>query len=343
MIVNNKEKFFSFKGRISGSTFAKRVAVFYVIILISQFISVIGEFLLVGRYGINPQEITPYRSNPLLLSLIVILCLIFIIAFIMQVVKRLHDLDKGGLEALLIFIPFFVIIYTFYLIFAVGTVGRNRYGEDPREKTPHNPQYTSNQENELKGRRYGEDPREKTLHNPHTSNQENEIKKWRDEMIVNNKEKFFSFKGRINRSTFGTRMSIFWVIMFISMCLITVGGVLLIEKYGTIFPKNTSDAGNFLLPSLIIILCLIFFIAFIMQIVKRLHDLDKGGHWALLILVPGAAFIFIVYLLFAAGTVGRNRYGEKPEEITLQNPEGITPQNPQYDSNQENETRYQWK
>lgn len=54
--------------------------------------------------------------------------------------------------------------------------------------------------------------------------------------------------------------------------------------------------------------------------VRRLHDLDKPG-WFLLIqalfFIPGInliLFIFNLYLLFAPGTKGANKYGDDPLE-----------------------------
>lgn len=45
-------------------------------------------------------------------------------------VRRLHDTDKSGLWALLIFVPFgFIAIFIFCV--TAGTIGRNRFGSDP--------------------------------------------------------------------------------------------------------------------------------------------------------------------------------------------------------------------
>ena len=46
--------------------------------------------------------------------------------------------------------------------------------------------------------------------------------------------------------------------------------------------------------------------------VRRLHDLDKTGWLALLMIVPLVNFFFFLYLLFAAGTIGENSYGKQP-------------------------------
>ena len=50
---------------------------------------------------------------------------------VMLSIRRLHDLDKSGLMLLLVLIPLIDIIFLIYLWLAPGTVGRNRFGEDP--------------------------------------------------------------------------------------------------------------------------------------------------------------------------------------------------------------------
>lgn len=50
----------------------------------------------------------------------------------------------------------------------------------------------------------------------------------------------------------------------------------------------------------------------VMIAVQRLHDLDKTGWLYLLFLVPIVNIIFGLYVLFAPGTQGANRYGNPP-------------------------------
>ena len=50
---------------------------------------------------------------------------------IMVSIRRLHDLDKTGWWLLIALIPFVNIIFALYLYLMPGTVGRNRFGEDP--------------------------------------------------------------------------------------------------------------------------------------------------------------------------------------------------------------------
>ena len=46
--------------------------------------------------------------------------------------------------------------------------------------------------------------------------------------------------------------------------------------------------------------------------VKRLHDIDASGWWAILMLIPLVNFFLGIVLLFRKGTNGENRFGLPP-------------------------------
>ncbi len=46
--------------------------------------------------------------------------------------------------------------------------------------------------------------------------------------------------------------------------------------------------------------------------IRRLHDLDKSGWFALIYFIPVLNIILELYLLFFKGTEGMNRYGSDP-------------------------------
>ena len=62
---------------------------------------------------------------------------------IAQDVKRLHDVDKSGWLIILLLIPIINFILGLYMLFADGTVGPNRYGNDPKNRMPYYAQPTS--------------------------------------------------------------------------------------------------------------------------------------------------------------------------------------------------------
>ena len=47
------------------------------------------------------------------------------------VIRRLHDLDRPEWWVIGVLIPIIGFIFALYLLFIPGTVGRNKYGEDP--------------------------------------------------------------------------------------------------------------------------------------------------------------------------------------------------------------------
>ncbi len=49
-----------------------------------------------------------------------------------------------------------------------------------------------------------------------------------------------------------------------------------------------------------------------MLIIRRLHDLNKSGWYILITFVPLIGLIFLIYLFFAPGQIGWNKYGADP-------------------------------
>ena len=104
---------------------------------------------------------------------------------------------------------------------------------------------------------------------------------------------FFSLDGRLNRKPY----------FFGNLALALISGV-----FGTIMETSTST----LISILGFIIGIVAIIGSISLMVKRLHDLDKGGLWVLLAVIPIVNFFFGIYLLFFKGTDGYNQYGEDP-------------------------------
>ncbi|WP_457561902.1 DUF805 domain-containing protein [Caminibacter pacificus] len=106
-------------------------------------------------------------------------------------------------------------------------------------------------------------------------------------------ELLFSFKGRINRLKY-------FAIML---------GLFLVSLAPDFVCKNNPDSS----------ICMIFLLLVIPMIwvnfaiiVKRFHDLNRSGWWALLMLVPVVNFIIGLFLLFKKGTEGANDFGADP-------------------------------
>jgi len=118
--------------------------------------------------------------------------------------------------------------------------------------------------------------------------------------------RIFSARGRLGRARYFVYNVIMgFVIMLIQMVL--QGGIMASAQMG-------GDPSAMLGTSLFIILPLAIaaFVLSVMWGVQRLHDLDKSGWLYLLMLVPLVNLIFYLYLLFAPGTPGPNRFGNPP-------------------------------
>ena len=121
------KKYFSFSGRLNRKPFILRS-------LAATFIPVLLAIALIYVFagGFRPGQEYLHRDllwlHVLLHSLLIILAII--IGFSLGV-RRCHDLDKNGWWLLLGVIPYINVFWGLYLICKRGTIGANRYGDDP--------------------------------------------------------------------------------------------------------------------------------------------------------------------------------------------------------------------
>ena len=113
------------------------------------------------------------------------------------------------------------------------------------------------------------------------------------------KELFFTSKGRLNRKSYIYRS------LFLSLVLGIIQGILELATVAI-------EALELLFAVLLLALCIFGFVAGIMMLARRLHDLDKSGWWMLLLFVPLVNILFYIYILFFKRTEGPNQYGENP-------------------------------
>ena len=106
------------------------------------------------------------------------------------------------------------------------------------------------------------------------------------------KEKFLSYKGRLDRKTYIIRgfylsaaNAIIWLLSSIILTVFKLDGAILL---------------------LLFLVCLV---PGLMLSIRRLHDVDKSGWYNLLNIVPIANFYVLYLLLVEKGTPGPNRFG----------------------------------
>jgi uncharacterized membrane protein YhaH (DUF805 family) len=124
--------------------------------------------------------------------------------------------------------------------------------------------------------------------------------------------KVFALKGRIGRLRY---IGYSWGLMFLSMM---VCGIIFAVLMPTIMRSDGGKAGSTGFAVALLVYSPVIAVSLIMAI-RRLNDLDNSGWLSVLTLIPLINFFFGLYLLFAPGTTGRNKYGPMPSK----NPSGM--------------------
>ncbi|MCH2547413.1 MAG: DUF805 domain-containing protein [Alphaproteobacteria bacterium] len=121
-------------------------------------------------------------------------------------------------------------------------------------------------------------------------------------------------QGRADKTLFYLQIAkllafdIFAIVFFIS-----IDGLL-----STLNFSNISDV----LSSIFLLIFVALNVAVFLSIsAQRLHDLNHRGWWALLIFIPFIGSVLFLYLIFANGTIGANRFGaERPDVMRITEP-----------------------
>ena len=116
--------------------------------------------------------------------------------------------------------------------------------------------------------------------------------------IVN---EIYTTEGRLNRK----RYFKYYIILVLVSTIISF-------IIGFIISLLTGTADNILFDLFTGIVSLATGIGGIMLGVRRLHDLNRNGWFMILLFVPFINLIFLLYLWFAPGTFGDNRFGADP-------------------------------
>lgn len=129
----------------------------------------------------------------------------------------------------------------------------------------------------------------------------------------------FSFTRRAGRLRYFTRSMIAGVVGYVILVVaaIIVAGV---AAGSAGAGASEEEITALVVPALalpMILISLALLVVTWMFGMQRLHDLGLSGWWHLLILAPLVNFVFWLYLLFAPGTRGENRYGPPPPPNSL--------------------------
>ncbi len=111
--------------------------------------------------------------------------------------------------------------------------------------------------------------------------------------------KYAQFQGRSRRKEFWffTLINAF-ISMVCSFADTTLQLPVLVEGYGVLAALYAAFA----------------FIPTVAVTVRRLHDQDRTGWWALIMLIPIVGILVLLYFMLQDSTVGNNRFGSNPKQ-----------------------------
>ena len=118
--------YFSFNGRLNRKPYICRS-------IAATFVSIALAFLLFFIFaGFPPSR--QYKYPEYVWLHVALFILIFVLTIWIGFslgVRRCHDVEKSGWWLLLGLIPYINVAWGLYLIFKRGTIGQNKYGDDP--------------------------------------------------------------------------------------------------------------------------------------------------------------------------------------------------------------------
>lgn len=108
-------------------------------------------------------------------------------------------------------------------------------------------------------------------------------------------QKYVTFEGRARRAEY------WWWVLFTIIASMILGG------FDTIFfgvPEITGPTSG--------LFSLLTFLPGLSVWIRRLHDTDRSGWWALLIIIPLIGWLILLIWAIQKGTDGGNRFGPDP-------------------------------
>lgn len=122
-----------------------------------------------------------------------------------------------------------------------------------------------------------------------------------------NNSKWYHLSGRIGRLRYMAYQMVMALLMYVVLA-ISIGLAFRFLDF-----ENISEFSVLIMLFLLYIPLLPFlFYGSIIYPRRRLHDLNQSGWWLLLVFIPFANIIFILFMLFARGNDGANQYGQPP-------------------------------
>ena len=121
---------------------------------------------------------------------------------------------------------------------------------------------------------------------------------------------FFSFTGRVNRGRFWAVIA-FWMLVRIGIPYILYSFAML-PGHSLDIQDAEATPEIFEAGKLYAVLTVVSLFSTVSVVVRRLHDFDASGLWAVLLFIPGIEFIAYLVIGLIGSQRGANRYGLNP-------------------------------
>lgn len=275
------QKYDSFTGRADRQEF-------YQFISLSIAIDILTYYLSDARFlNLLSQSI---------ISLILGAVIIFLfIPSLAVTVRRLHDVNRRGINICWTFLPLFGIIYLLYLCSQRGQERDNRFGKGNTEPL-WDDEILFNRQRIYQG-----------------------ISKYLETFQIGMSSRIFDYLSRASRREYWQFNAVFLLLNFLILygylfLLTIITAVVMIAGDGSNHLRSISDMLEFIMVLYAIFATLVIFVATLGHIsvaVRRLHDLGLSGAFIFIALIPVINIIFI-YFMMRNGTFGENLYGEDP-------------------------------
>jgi len=117
-----------------------------------------------------------------------------------------------------------------------------------------------------------------------------------------------AIKNIFHPSVRATRSEFWWVMA------VLFGGIILAAIIEQLFLQTISSASNLytVLTVLFVFPYIFWLILALLVTIRRLHDMEKSGWFALFYLLGGLGFIIMAIFCSQPGTLGPNKYGPDP-------------------------------
>ncbi len=113
---------------------------------------------------------------------------------------------------------------------------------------------------------------------------------------------FFCFNGRLNRLAYFLRsIALLLTASIVDIFLLFIS----VSDSGSLEPSTV-------IAAIFLMLQIMFLTSNLSLTVRRLHDINLNGWWAILEFIPYVNIAFWLVLVFKKGSYGHNKYGANP-------------------------------